>query len=287
MKSTREEKIAEEHINFIAQNIFPKALTLDEIKTATKTDSVLQRVIELIKSNKWKLVKNNKTCNSNEQATKKQLQSFAAIQQELSVTSDEGIVLRGTRIVIPAILQRKTCQLTHQGQQGIVKTKKLLRQKIWFYGIDSMVESIIKSCLPCQTATPENTLLKTPWDEVCADFIGLLPSADYLLIVYDEYSRYPEVERVTSTSSNATIPVFDKIFATHGIPSILKTDNGPPFNNDQFELFAQHLGFHHRKVTPYWSRANGDAERFIKTLEKALQTAEAKEYHGNKNCINS
>ena len=110
---------------------------------------------------------------------------------------------------------------------------------------------MIKSCLPCQPSSPENssrreslnmtTLPKAHWDEVCADVIGTLPSGNYLLIVYDEYSRYPEVERVTSTSSNAVIPVFDNIFTPHGIPSIIKTDNGPPFNSDQFRM-SRHTG---------------------------------------------
>ena len=45
------------------------------------------------------------------------------------------------------------------------------------------------------------TLPKAPWDEVCADCVGPLSSGDYL-IVYDEYSRYPEVEKVTSGHDN-------------------------------------------------------------------------------------
>ena len=33
------------------------------------------------------------------------------------------------------------------------------------------------------------------------------------------------------------------------------------------------LGFTHRRITPGWPRANGEAERLMKTLEKAIRTA--------------
>ena len=87
----------------------------------------------------------------------------------------------------------------------------------------------------------------------------------------DEYSRYPEVEILTTTSAKATIPKLDAIFSRQGIPEILKSDNGPPFNSEEFKNFATLLGFEHRKITPYWPRANGEAERFMKTIEKAIR----------------
>ena len=54
----------------------------------------------------------------------------------------------------------------------------------------------------------------------------------------DDYSRFPEVEIVHSTSSNTVIPKLDAIFARQGIPSELRNDNGPPFNCGEFASFA-------------------------------------------------
>ena len=105
------------------------------------------------------------------------------------------------------------------------------------------------------------------------DFLGPLPSGDYLMVVIDEYSRFPEVEIVTSTSARSTIPKLDAIFARQGIPEVLKSDNGPRFNGVELKNFAEHLGFQHRKITPLWPRANGEAERFMMTLEKCVRTA--------------
>lgn len=94
------------------------------------------------------------------------------------------------------------------------------------------------------------------------------------MVVYDEHSRYPKVEITQSTSAQATIPRLDKIFATHGIPETIKTDNGSPFQSHDFAQFTTNLGFTHRRITPLWPEANGEVERFMRTLGKAIRAAQ-------------
>ena len=57
------------------------------------------------------------------------------------------------------------------------------------------------------------------------------------------------------------------MFATHGIPDEILTDNGPPFNGNRFKQFAKETGFNHKKITPLWPQANGQAESAIKTCK--------------------
>ncbi|KAJ1082156.1 hypothetical protein NDU88_002326 [Pleurodeles waltl] len=52
-----------------------------------------------------------------------------------------------------------------------------------------------------------------------------------MLIMMDDYSRYPEVEIVPTTSAAVVIPKVEKMMATHGLFSEVRTDNGPPFNS--------------------------------------------------------
>ena len=54
---------------------------------------------------------------------------------------------------------------------------------------------------------------------------------------------------------------------------MVKSDNGPPFNSDDFQNFARHLGFTHRKVTPLWPQANGEVEHFMGPLMKMIRAA--------------
>ncbi|CAB4038457.1 uncharacterized protein K02A2.6-like [Paramuricea clavata] len=145
-----------------------------------------------------------------------------------------------------------------------------------------MVQERIKNCIPCQAATqgtmpkPEplnmTPLPKAPWCEIAIDFVGPFPSGEVLLVVIDEFSRFPEVEILHTTTANAVILKLDCIFSRQGIPKVVKSDNGLPFNSNEFANFASFLGFEHRKVTPYWPQINGKVERFMRTLEKAIRT---------------
>ncbi|XP_014676330.1 PREDICTED: uncharacterized protein K02A2.6-like [Priapulus caudatus] len=223
---------AEDYINYVCTNSVPKALTVRDVEVHALSDPVLQRLIRAIEHGHW---------------ADEELVPYLTVKDELAVFN--GLVLRNTRIVLPVSLRQKAIELAHVGHQGVVKTKSLLREKVWFPGIDRLVEERIKQCLPCQAATANNaegpeplkmtTLHCGPWKEVAVDFGGPFPTGEYLLVVVDEYSRFPEVELETSTSSKATIPKLDSIFARQGIPDTVKTDNGPPFNGAEFSSFAE------------------------------------------------
>ena len=114
---------------------------------------------------------------------------------------------------------------------------------------------------------------KGPWETIHIDFCGPLPSSEYLLVVIDRYSRYPEVEVLRSTKAANVIPKLDKIFAAHGLPYKIVSDNGPPFNSNEFARYVKALGIVHEPVSPYWPQANGEVGRFNQPLEKAIQAA--------------
>ena len=247
--------LAEEYINYVCHNAVPKAMTLDEVRGETQQDSTMRALSKAIETGKW---------------STPEVQEYTKVKEELSV--HDGTILRGHRLVTPHSLQNKAIDLAHVGHQGIVKTKRLLREKVWFPGIDRLTEEKIRNCCPCQASTPESAptpeplkmtpLPDGPWKEVAIDFAGPYPSGEYLMVVIDEYSRFPEVEILTFTSARAVIPKLDAIFSRQGIPDVLKSDNGPPFNSHEFKEFAEHLGFQHRRITPYSPKVNGEADAF-------------------------
>ena len=213
----------------------------------------------------------------------RELKLFSRVKNELSVNSETDIVLRDTRIVVPTALREKALLLAHEGHQGLVKTKKLLREKIWFPGIEEQAKQMIDRCIPCQANGPQNKpdpsqmspLPPEPWHTVHMDFCGPFPSGEYLFVIIDAYSRYPEVEIVHSTSVKSTIARMDKVFATHGIPRVIRSDNGPPFFGEEVKLFMSENGIEHKRITPLWPQANSEAENFMKPLTKAIRSARA------------
>ena len=87
---------------------------------------------------------------------------------------------------------------------------------------------------------------------------------DYLLV---------EMDVVHSTEASAVIPKLDEIFLVYGIPDIMISDNGPPFNGTDYKRCLQTLGITTKFSTLLWLERNAQAERFMKCLQKVLQTA--------------
>ena len=251
---------SEDHISFIARNAVPKAVTLSEVESATATDPLLQAVISAMKSGCWYKAPPGVSLS--------ELSRYEQVKEQLTCT--DTVLLKSDRLVVPAGLQERIVDIAHEGHLGIVKTKALLREKVWFPFNGKMVETKVKACLPCQVVTPVyarepvqvSTLPDSPFDEVSIDFAHV--EGETLLLLVDDYSRFPFVEPVSSTSAIAVIPKLDQLFATFGTPKIVRSDNGPPFSGEEFAKFAHALGFKHRKVTPLWPRANGEVERFVK-----------------------
>ncbi|XP_053388040.1 uncharacterized protein K02A2.6-like [Mercenaria mercenaria] len=272
-KQSKQSKHAERHISFIAHHCVPKAVTMKEIISATRDDSDLQTVISNVKSSKWKNSQNSV------------IDTFARCKHAPTVVylEDGEVLLHESKLVIPKSLQDKVINIAHEGHQGIVKTKQLLREKVYFPGIDKQVEKKCKSCTPCLAATKTNSseplnmseMPEYTFQHVSLDFAGPFPNGKYLLVLIDEYSRFPIVEIINSTSSKTVIPVLDKIFSEFRICQVLKSDNGPPMNGHKFEQFANYMGFKHRKITPLWPQANGECERFMRSIGKAIRASHA------------
>ena len=108
----------EAHVNWVVTNGIPPTLTLEEIHSATYSDPILKAIYDAIEKHhsldnpKFKQYKNN--------------------ANELSIA--RGVIWRGTRI--PKRLQGKVIKIAHEGHQGLVKTKQLLRSRVWFPKID-------------------------------------------------------------------------------------------------------------------------------------------------------
>ena len=119
-----------------------------------------------------------------------ELQLFGRIRDKLTVSQDADVILHGNRIVMPNSLRQRAISIAHEGHQGLVKTKKLLHEKIWFPRIDHDVKEMINQCVLCQASGPENRpdplqmspLPPEPWHIVHMDFCGPFPTGEYLFV---------------------------------------------------------------------------------------------------------
>ena len=260
----------ESYVNYVFEYSIPKSISHEEIVNFTKQDPVLQELIRRIRGSKFNF-KNRKSI------------QFDNCFHELSVTS-QGVVMRNDQIVMPNSLTDRVIDIAHEGHQGITKTKALIRSKVWFPKMDQLVQNKLNNCYACMVNTAKvdyrplrmTEMPDGPWQNLSIDFYGPTPSLTMLLVLLCDYSRFALVEELTSTVAKVVIKVLHTIWVTFGIPFLIKTDNGPPFNSQEFENFCSVFGVKHRLITPYWPRANGEVEQFNRNLTKVMRNAAVK-----------
>ena len=107
-----------------------------------------------------------------------------------------------------------------------------------------------------------------------------MPTGESLLALVDYFSRWVEVDVIKSTSSEAIIKCLDRQFSRYGVPSTLRSDNGPNLVSAEMEEYLDKMGIKHRLTTPLWPTANGEVERQNRSLLKAgrVEHAEGRDW---------
>ena len=80
-----------------------------------------------------------------------------------------------------------------------------------------------------------------------------------------------EVSIVTSATTAVTIQNLRRMFATHGLPRTVVSDNGSVFTSNEFQDFLVKNGICHIKTAPYHPACNGLAEIAVQTLKERLK----------------
>ena len=240
-------------------------LHLDRIRTATSADPDFQQMKSFI-ANGWP---------SKQSLLKPSLRPYYLIRFQLS--THNNVIYRDQRILIPASFRHRILTSIHDdGHQGIVKCCVRARQSVWWPGMSSDVDSHITQCPTCAECRPNppealspSISPRLPWEKVACDLCD--HNGKQFLILVDYFSRYIEVEQLSSTTYSTVIKVLDQIFSTHGIPNTVISDNGPHFDSDQFKSYAREMGFHHQTSSPRYAQSNGEAERAVQTAKNLFR----------------
>lgn len=194
------------------------------------------------------------------------------------------------RLYVPASNRLNLLKLAHDDQVlgGHLGIKKTYRKLIgfWWPGMNKMVEDYVKTCDLCQDfkespGVPKGYLHSIPvtkfFQHLHIDCVGPLypPSSrgnKYIITATDAYSKYAYAIAVPNTLTRDIIKfVEDRIFAIHGIPEAIITDNGCQFTSKEWRSFKDKYGFHHKFTTTYHPQSNGIDERVNGTITRMLR----------------
>lgn len=232
----------------------------------TRSDSTMSQVMEMVATGRFSQVTDANNV----------LAPYVNRKDEL--TTQQGCLMWGWRVVIPPKLRSRVLAELHTGHPGVVRMKAVARSYVWWPGIDAQIEQLSKTCHSCQTTqkAPGPSPLhpwkwpESPWQRIHVDFAGPFEGHMYLVVV-DAHSKWPEVCVMESTTSTKTIQVLRGLFSRYGLPEVLVSDNGPQFTSEEFQTFLKSNGVTHTRSAPFHPATNGLAERLVQTFKRALR----------------
>ena len=231
---------------------------IQEIREETAKDAVLQSLKAVI-LNGWP--------NQRESLPTGPRHHFN-IRDELA--AQDGVIFKGPKCAIPTSLIPKI-------------KEKLHRSHIWY---SRMLEKGTRSCVLAQHEQRTGRFYLKVWNlqhlPACsAERAVNLPwhpttplGEDWLQHVHTQQPRLPMYSRLLQKQELPEwLEELKKRFATHGIPETFHSDDGPPFNSNEFSAFAAMYEFEHINSSPEYPQSNGKVENAVKTSKNLMKKA--------------
>lgn len=254
------------YVDMIMASLPASSKRTEQIRQETEKDETLKELKRMIKQG-WPEYKSDCPL---------RVQDYWTCKTELSVV--DNIVFKGNKFVIPSSMRKEMLQKIHVGHLGEEKCKRRAREVMYWPRMNQDIGHTTASCEVCltyrskQQAEPLMTypVPDRPFYRVGADLFDCNGKSH--IVVADYFSNYPEVATLQTTSSKAVIAFLKTVFARHGVPCELISDNGPQFASSEFADFAKEWGFQHI-TSPHYPRSNGLAESSVKVVKGLMNKA--------------
>ena len=193
------------------------------------------------------------------------------------------------RLVLPYQVQQIALQLNHDlpssGHQGVSRTTFRMKEKYYWYGMTKDIDKYVTSCNICNqnkkspraSKSPMTTYhAGAPMERVHIDFLGPLPKTkhgnQYILMIVDQFTKWVEIIPTTCQTAEETARnIVNHFFCRFGVPFQILSDQGRNFESELFAALCKALQIHKTRTTPYRPSANGQAERYNRTIMEAVR----------------
>ena len=196
---------------------------------------------------------------------------------------------RRRRLVVPMVMQPHILEACHNlpsvGHQGEDRTRERVKERYFWHGLTKSVKQFVQSCEVCNRQKKPNRHAKmgmtsfhagAPMERVHLDFLGPLPKTpkgnEYILVMVDQFTKWVECVALPSQNAETTAhAAVSEFFSRFGYPLQIHTDRGSNFESQLFQSVCQLLQVHKTRTTPYRPSANGQVERFNRTLLSTIR----------------
>ena len=209
---------------------------------------------------------------------KQLIKAHSPYRDELIVSNE--LVFRGMRIIIPTSMRREVVTRAHASHMGTEYTANTAREVMYWPGMHSELAEAVRRCStgqeiqPAQSKEPLMThpLINLPLQVVATDYHET--AGHHYCVFFDVHSDYIDICELEDLTGQTLVNKNKQVFATHGIPVTLISDNGPICASREFSDFARSWDFLRITSSPHHSQSNGRAEAAVKTMKNVIKKVE-------------
>ena len=201
-------------------------------------------------------------------------QVWDTFEKSFEQSTDDGMLLKGPRLIIPGELQEEYLSRLHEGHLSANKVQENAKQHMYWTGIDADIEDYTKRCQECikRSQVPKEPLQphdipEGPWRKLGIDYFAF--DGNSYVLICDYFSKFPFLYRAKTSFWSLRDRLID-LFSIEGYPDEIVSDNGPPFQSKEFAKFLSGLGIKHTTSSPGYPHSNGFIERHIQTVKNML-----------------
>lgn len=250
----------------VCQTIIRNDESMVKYRKATQTDEELPVVLQYIQTG-WPTER--KACAS---------RALPYFNLRASLSEAEGIVMYGSRVVVPVALRSCVLNALHAAHQGVTKTVQRAQNSVFWPGLRKQIEDRCMSCDSCLRAEGEGKkeplhpfeIPAYPFQTIGIDLFHV--QGDNYLMIIDYLTKWPVVKPMKqSTSCQVVIDTLLATFADFGTPEKVISDNGPQFSGIEFRQFCNTHNIQHMTSSPLHSSGNGQVEKAIGTVKTMMK----------------
>jgi transposase InsO family protein len=200
--------------------------------------------------------------------------------------SDEGDTFH-LQLVVPRKRIDRLLDMAHAdplgGHFGAERTLRKLHAFYWS-GIRRDVKRYCTACELCMARKPKNKnhrapmkiyLTCAPMERVTVDIMGPVDRSaagnKFILVVTDTFTKFTEAYALRNIEAKTVAKkLVEEWICRYGTMSIIHSDQGRQFESRLFSEVCKLLGIHKTRTTPWRPKANGQVERFNRTLGALL-----------------
>ena len=204
------------------------------------------------------------------------LHEFWPHKEMLSIKS--GLITCGNRIIVPKEMRLEILQNIHEEHQGKERCLLRARNTVFWPKMTYIIQQLIEKCIICQEYGKSQPIIGTtqelppfPWHTLVTDMF-YWKRMDFLIVV-DVFSKYIIVRKLPNSTSAAVCIELSMIVTELGLPHIIRSDNSPCYNSQEFKQFLQCYSITHQTSSPNHPRSNGFVERMVRVAKKLMGKA--------------